>query len=198
LRIEKPMIGMPDKVEARAAAKSRRAAILLTDRVTFSQRIAKIDLGQQLSPPPLVVSGYVPLGDEIDPQPLMSGLQAKGYQLSLPVLQGRGLPLLFRRYAPGDSLERVQWGIQEPRSGQPLLDPDILLVPLLAFDAGGHRLGYGGGYYDRTIAALRLLKPVLTVGIAFDQQRIDAVPHLDYDQRLDFVLTPSGLIRCQR
>jgi 5-formyltetrahydrofolate cyclo-ligase len=71
-----------------------------------------------------------------------------------------------------------------------------LLVPLLAFDLAGWRLGYGGGFYDRTLRRLRAMQPVLAVGIAFNEQRVDAVPHLDYDERLDWVLTPSGPLRC--
>ena len=88
------------------------------------------------------------------------------------------------------------WGIGEPLPSAPVLEPDVMLVPLLAFDARGYRLGYGGGFYDRTIAQLRNQKPVLTIGVAFDEQRVDAVPHVDYDQRLDWVLTPSGPLRC--
>jgi 5-formyltetrahydrofolate cyclo-ligase len=88
------------------------------------------------------------------------------------------------------------WGISEPTADKPEVEPDILLVPLLAFDNAGRRLGYGGGFYDRTLHALRAKKQVTAVGLAYDEQRVDAVPHLDYDQRLDWVLTPSGPLRC--
>ena len=91
---------------------------------------------------------------------------------------------------------KVQWGIAEPLPDKPVLEPDVVLVPLLAFDATGYRLGYGGGFYDRTLARLRAIKPVVAVGIAYDELKVDAVPHLDYDQRLDWVLTPSGPLRC--
>ena len=80
----------------------------------------------------------------------------------------------------------------------PAVDPDVVLCPLLAFDRTGHRLGYGGGFYDRTLARLRALKPVVAIGLAYDEQRVDAVPHLDYDERLDWVLTPTGPIKCAR
>ena len=109
-------------------------------------------------------------------------------------MQGKGLPLVFRAWKPGDPLNAGVWGIQEPLPSAPALDPDILLVPLLAFDTRGYRLGYGGGFYDRTLAGFRMRKRVVAIGVAFDEQRIDAVPHTDYDQRLDWVLTPSGPI----
>jgi 5-formyltetrahydrofolate cyclo-ligase len=88
------------------------------------------------------------------------------------------------------------WGIAEPKGDKLELEPDVLLVPLLAFDAAGWRLGYGGGFYDRTLRALRAHKRIVAVGLAYDEQKVDAVPHLDYDERLDWVLRPSGPIRC--
>jgi 5-formyltetrahydrofolate cyclo-ligase len=88
------------------------------------------------------------------------------------------------------------WDIPQPKADKPELEPEILLVPLLAFDAQGRRLGYGGGFYDRTLAGLRARKAIVAVGLAYDEQKVDAVPHLDYDQRLDWVLTPSGPMRC--
>jgi 5-formyltetrahydrofolate cyclo-ligase len=93
-------------------------------------------------------------------------------------------------------MDKAVWDIAEPRADQPKLEPDVLLVPLLAFDRQGWRLGYGGGFYDRTLAELRGRKAVTAVGLGYDQQQVDAVPHLAYDQRLDWVLTPSGPIKC--
>jgi 5-formyltetrahydrofolate cyclo-ligase len=111
-------------------------------------------------------------------------------------MQGKGQPLVFRAWAPGDAMGKVQWGIAEPLPDKPELEPDIVLVPLLAFDGEGYRLGYGGGFYDRTLQRLRTLKPVIAIGIAYDELKVDAVPHQGYDQRLDWVLTPSGPKRC--
>jgi 5-formyltetrahydrofolate cyclo-ligase len=139
-----------------------------------------------------VISGFLSFGDELDTGPLLGRLYRDGFRLCLPVMQGKARPLIFREWSPGDTLRTVQWGIQEPGPGKPALTPDILLVPLLAFDRTGHRLGYGGGYYDRTLAALHAAGPALAIGVAFDEQEVDAVPHLDYDQPLDGVLTPSG------
>jgi 5-formyltetrahydrofolate cyclo-ligase len=143
-----------------------------------------------------IVSGFASLPDEFRIWPLLRRLNRDGHRLALPVMQGKMKPLLFRAWTPGDALDRRVWGIGEPKPDKPVLEPDILLVPLLAFDRRGWRLGYGGGFYDRTLTGLRARKPVVAVGLAYDEQLIDAVPHLDYDQRLDWVLRPSGPLRC--
>jgi 5-formyltetrahydrofolate cyclo-ligase len=116
--------------------------------------------------------------------------------LALPVVVAKRQPLVFRAWTPGDAMDKGVWDIPQPKADKPVLEPDILLVPLLAFDLQGRRLGYGGGFYDRTLAGLRARKPITAVGLAYDEQQVDEVPHLDYDQRLDWVLTPSGPIRC--
>ena len=143
-----------------------------------------------------IVSGFSAIRDEIDPGALLARLHQDGHRLGLPVMQGKGMPLLFRAWAPGDAMGKVQWGIAEPLPDKPVVEPDVVLVPLLAFDAAGYRLGYGGGFYDRTLERLRAIKPVVAVGIAYDELEVDAVPHQSYDQRLDWVLTPSGPLRC--
>jgi 5-formyltetrahydrofolate cyclo-ligase len=147
--------------------------------------------------PAAVVSGFASLPDEFRLWPLLRALSGQGHRLALPVMQGKDKPLIFRACSPGDAMDSGVWGIAEPKADKAVLEPDTLLVPLLAFDAEGWRLGYGGGFYDRTLRGLRARKSVVAVGIAFDEQRVDAVPHLDYDERLDWVLTPSGPIRCQ-
>jgi 5-formyltetrahydrofolate cyclo-ligase len=142
------------------------------------------------------VSGFASLPDEFRLWPLLRSLSSQGYPLALPVMQGKGKPLIFRAWSPGDAMDSGVWGIAEPKADKAVLEPDILLVPLLAFDAAGWRLGYGGGFYDRTLKGLRARKSVVAIGIAFDEQQVDAVPHLDYDERIDWVLTPSGPILC--
>lgn len=142
------------------------------------------------------VSGFAAIRDEINPAELLAWLRAEGFKLALPVMVGKGKPLVMRAWAPGDAMAAAAWGIAEPLDDKPEVDPDVVLVPLLAFDARGFRLGYGGGFYDRTLARLRAKKPVIAVGIAYDEQRVDAVPHDGYDQPLDWVLTPSGPFRC--
>lgn len=150
-----------------------------------------------LSPRPgSTVSGFAAIRDEIDPAALLDWLHREGFKLALPVMEGRGKPLILRAWAPGDEMSTVQWGIREPLASKPEVYPDVLLVPLLAFDRNGSRLGYGGGFYDRTLQKLRARAAVTAVGIAYDELEVDAVPHESYDQRLDWVLTPSGPIKC--
>jgi 5-formyltetrahydrofolate cyclo-ligase len=143
------------------------------------------------------VSAFASMPDELNVWPLLRRLHGAGVPLALPVVEGKGRPLVFRAWVPGDAMNKGVWDIPEPKPDKAVVEPDILLVPLLAFDGRGGRLGYGGGFYDRTLAGLRARQPVIAVGLAYDEQRVDAVPHLDYDQRLDWVLTPSGPIRCQ-
>jgi 5-formyltetrahydrofolate cyclo-ligase len=143
-----------------------------------------------------VVSGFFAIRDEINPLPLMLKLYLAGSRLALPAMLGKGRPLLMRAWAPGEPLAQTTWGIQEPLGDAAVVEPDVVLVPLLAFDLRGYRLGYGGGFYDRTLSALRAKKTIVAVGVAYDEQKVDAVPHEGYDQRLDWVLTPSGATAC--
>ena len=182
------------KQRIRAAVRQDRATAFARSGSAAARRLAEIGLAFTGAPGGAMVSGFNAIGDEIDPLPLLNNLIAEGHPACLPVMQGKGLPLVFRAWKPGDTLTAGVWGIQEPLPSSPAVDPDVLLVPLLAFDTRGYRLGYGGGFYDRTLAGLRTRKRVVAVGVAFDEQRIDAVPHTDYDERLDWVLTPSGPI----
>jgi 5-formyltetrahydrofolate cyclo-ligase len=141
-----------------------------------------------------IVSGFMPLKTEINPLPLMRKLAAAGAKLALPVVAGRGKPLIMRAFGFGDALNSGQWGIKEPKPEAGEVAPDILLVPMLAFDRKGRRIGYGAGYYDMTIAALRARKPAIACGIAYAAQEVDAVPVTPRDARLDLVLTERGVI----
>jgi 5-formyltetrahydrofolate cyclo-ligase len=185
-----------DKRAERTRALARRAAAFALHGPAAGRRLADHGLEFLAPAPGSIVSGFSAIRDEIDPAPLLERLACEGHRLALPVLQGKGQPLLFRQWSPGDATKSATWGIAEPLPDRPVLEPDVVLVPLLAFDAKGYRLGYGGGFYDRTLARLRALKPVVTIGIGYDELKIDAVPHLDYDERLDWVLTPSGPLRC--
>lgn len=138
---------------------------------------------------PAVVSGFWPVRDEIDVRPLMIELFNEGCQMALPVVQGRSQPLLFRAWRPGDPLEAGVFGTLQPSARREVVEPDALLVPLLACDREGWRLGYGGGFYDRTLALLRARKFVTAVGVGFDAQFVPEVPHGPDDQRLDWLLT---------
>lgn len=135
------------------------------------------------------VAGYWPIGDELDIRPLLTALAGRGVTTALPVVVEPRRPLEFRRWQPGDVLEAGAHGTWHPRADAPLLVPRVVLVPLLAFDGEGRRLGYGGGYYDRTLQALRTAGPVVAVGVGYAAQRLDAVPHDANDQPLDIILT---------
>ena len=142
-----------------------------------------------------VVAGYWPLNDEFDPRPLLEMLAGMGARLALPVVDAASGRLLFRAWRPGMALGAAGSGTSGPPATEPLLEPHIVIVPLLAFDRQGHRLGYGGGFYDRTLAILRRDKKCeLAVGLGFAAQRVQQVPVNADDMRLDAVLTEQSLI----
>jgi 5-formyltetrahydrofolate cyclo-ligase len=187
---------MECKDRLRARAKEVRSRLSAETRAAAARQVAEIGLEFAEPAPGACVSGFLAIGEEINPVPLMRVMANAAHRLCLPVLQGRGKPLMFREWTRGQPLVERMWGIREPTDAAAVVTPDVLIVPLLAFDSEGWRLGYGGGYYDRTLAELRRVRKVTAIGIAYDEQKVDAVPHLDYDQRLDWVLTPSGPIRC--
>jgi 5-formyltetrahydrofolate cyclo-ligase len=142
-------------------------------------------------PPGAVVSGFWPMAGEIDLRPLLHALHERGNLVALPVTPRRGEPLTFRAWQPGDVMVPERFGTLRPVGEE--LRPDMLLIPLLAFDAAGGRLGYGGGFYDRT---LPLLPGRFRLGCAFTAQQVDEVPVGPYDVRLDAVATEDGIIHC--
>ena len=142
-------------------------------------------------PPGTTIAGFWPMGDEIDIRPLLHALHALGHVLLLPVTPPRGQALLFRRWAPGSAMEPGRFGTQHPAATE-AATPDTLLVPLLAFDLRGHRLGYGGGYYDRTLAAL---PHAFRLGVAYAAQQVPAVPAGPHDVTLHAIATESGVLR---
>lgn len=138
------------------------------------------------------VSGFIPHLSEIDTRPLLGLLGARGCQTCVPVVIENNTPLEFRAWAPGEPTVPGRWGIPVPPDGSPVVDPDVLLVPMLAYDTSGYRLGYGGGFYDRTLEKLRALKPVTAIGVAYSAQQVDTVIRGDHDQPLDWILTEKG------
>jgi 5-formyltetrahydrofolate cyclo-ligase len=183
----------PSKAELRAEALARRDALLPDVRAAAADAIAAQPFPVRVTRG-MILSGFMPLKSEINPVPLLRKLGEAGAQLALPVIAGRGKPLIMRAYRFGDELVRGQWGIREPKPDASEVAPDILVMPLAAFDRAGHRIGYGAGYFDMTLRALRAQKSVTAVGVAFAVQEIARVPATPRDEPLDFVLTEREVI----
>jgi len=145
------------------------------------------------------VAGYWPIRGEIDSRPLMGLLHCRGYRCGLCVVKNRGEPLVFRSWHPSMKLVSGPFGTSVPPLGATNLVPEFILVPLLAFDDAGYRLGYGGGFYDMSLSSLRAkTKPPIAVGLAYEGQAISSVPHDSLDERLDWVITEAGARRIDR
>jgi 5-formyltetrahydrofolate cyclo-ligase len=181
------------KAQLRAQALALRDALPAAVRAAAAAAIAgrafpvKIAAG-------MIVAGFSPMKTEINPIPLLRKLADAGASLALPAIAGRGHPLIMRAWHFGAPLASGQWGIREPTPEAAEVAPDILIVPLACFDRTGHRIGYGAGYYDMTINALRAKKPVIAIGIAFAAQEIPKVPATERDAQLDLVLTERETI----
>jgi 5-formyltetrahydrofolate cyclo-ligase len=184
---------VPSKAELRAAALTNRDAMPVAERQAAAETIAAREFPVSIAAGN-IVSGFMPMKTELNALPLMRKLAARGAALALPAIDARGKPLIMRAFRIGDPLKAGQWAIREPLPEAPQVDPDILLVPLAAFDRAGHRVGYGAGYYDMTIRALRAKKKVVAVGIAFAVQEIPRVPATEHDERLDFLMTERETI----
>src|ERR1700733_1383771 len=178
------------KSDLRAAALAARDALTLEQRGAAAQAVAERGLPIEITRG-VIVSGYSPIRSEIDPVPLMRKLAERGAQLALPAVMARGKSLAFRAWSPSDRLMLGPLGSLEPSPAATELIPDIMLVPLAAFDRLGHRIGYGAGHYDFTLAHLRKVKPITAIGLAFAAQEIEAVPALSHDVALDYVLTET-------
>lgn len=139
----------------------------------------------------LPLAGFLPIHSEIDPRPAMAAAAAHG-PVGVPVIMGRARPLRFAAWAPGMPLRPGPFGAPVPNDPQ-FMRPTVLIVPLVAFTAAGARLGYGGGFYDRTLAALRASGPVIAIGFAYAAQEAAALPHDPNDQPLDLVVTEAGI-----
>jgi len=176
------------KATLRAAALAARDALSETRRAAAARAIARRGLPVELAAG-AVVAGYSPIRSELDPTPLLLALAAKGARLALPVITQRGQSLRFRVWHSGDRLLPGSLGILEPSPAAAEVVPDIVLVPLAAFDRIGHRIGYGAGHYDRTLAQLHKSKGFAAIGLAFAAQEVATVPALQHDVPLDYVLT---------
>jgi 5-formyltetrahydrofolate cyclo-ligase len=182
------MSAPPSKAELRSAALAKRDALTGEERIAAAEKLAGRGFPLEIASG-MVVSGYSPIRSEIDPVPLMRRLFNQGARLALPAVNARGQSLSFRAWSPGDRLMLGPLGIPEPSPAAAEVIPDIMLVPLAAFDRLGHRIGYGAGHYDYTFAHLRKTKTVTGIGLAFAAQEIKAIPALSHDVALDYVLT---------
>ncbi len=197
------MYEVADKQRLRAAARKLRATAQSADSESqAAEQVAMHFMAtffMHVSPGSgTVVAGYWPLGSEMDVRPLMLRLAAAGVEMALPVTRAGDMPLEFRRWRPGDVLEPGAHGVSQPKADAPVVVPAVLLVPLLAFDAAGWRLGDGAGYYDRPLAGLRgrlLDARPLAIGIAYAAQELPELPRHAGDQRLDGVVTERSARR---
>ena len=188
-----PHMSPPDLADAKQAMRQLAlAAREVWDPVAAGLALTRHVLRDRAPPPRAVVSGFWPIGREIDIRPLLVALHERGHPIVLPVTPKRGDPLTFRLWRPGDVLQPERFGTFRP-VGEPAV-PDFLLVPLLAFDRRGHRLGYGAGFYDRTLAGL---PGRYALGVAYAAQEVPEVPTGPSDVALDAVATDNGVISCK-
>ena len=186
-----------EKNRLRDAARARRAEAARAAGPVSAERLKQNVIGAlpAMASRGAAVSGYWPLPGEIDVRVLLSHLDDQGYVCALPVVVARKAPLIFRRWTPGLVLEVGPFDTRHPGAEQPEVRPNVLLVPLLTFDADGYRLGYGGGFYDRTLGVLRSSGSPVAVGVAFAGQQVDHVPRDRYDQPLDWIVTEEKAVR---
>lgn len=182
----------PDKSALRRHMRERRAACALASPDAADRAAAALPL--DALPRFRVASGYWPAGAEMSPLPLLRRLARDGAVLALPVAEDRDAPLGFRRWSEGDALAPDAFGIPSPQ-GEGHIDPDLVVTPLLAFDAQGARLGQGAGHYDRTLERLRAEGRIFVLGLGYAGQEVDRLPTEAHDQRLDAVLTEAGYRR---
>ncbi|UYN93501.1 MAG: 5-formyltetrahydrofolate cyclo-ligase [Enhydrobacter sp.] len=180
---------LAEKRTLRATMLAWRAALDADERGSAAQALVATFRDERPFASPCCVAGFWPMREEIDVRPLMIELINEGCELALPVVREKGQPLSFRVWRPGDSLEAGLFGTLQPTARRAIVQPDALLVPLLACDRQGWRLGYGGGFYDRTLVHLRARRALTAVGVGFDAQFLPEVPHEPDDQRLDWLLT---------
>lgn len=183
---------MPNLIEAKRAARADALAVRAGCDPALGSALAEHVLRDCPPPDGAVVSGFWPIGQEIDIRPLLSALHARGNMIALPVTPKLGNPLSFRRWQPGDVLIEERFGTMRPVGAE--IVPNFLLLPLLAFDRRGRRLGYGGGFYDRTLPGL---PGSFRLGCAYSAQELDEVPAGPEDAVLDAVATEHGVIFCK-
>ena len=184
------------KKDARKIAMQVRSRLHAENKVGAFKSLINIGFPISNSGDKNIISGYLSYRGEIDVTGLMQQLSDQGWKTCLPVVKADGEPLVFRSWSPGQETIAGRWGIAVPPASVKTVEPDVLLVPLLSFDRSGFRLGYGGGFYDRTIEFLKTRKKIITMGVAYAGQEVDKVPHENHDQPLDMVITEKGIVEC--
>ena len=190
------MSSFPEKDELRATARRARASLTPVSRDRAGKQASNL-LCEAFDFDGKVVSAYWPIGDEIDARHFMNSAAAEGATLCLPAVVSRGAPLIFRKWTPETDLEAGPHNTRHPGPDAPERVPDILIVPLLGFSRQGGRLGYGGGFFDRTLAKLRKNKEILAIGLAYAVQEMAKLPVDAHDQPLDWVVTEREVINCR-
>ena len=185
------------KPALRARALARRSETSIETAAAYAAHLAAEGLALVLRLRPAIVAAYFPLAGEPSTLPLLENLANAGVKTALPVTERRGTRLVFRLWRPGEPTLQGKMAIEEPLPAAPEAAPDLLFVPLAAFDRAGHRIGYGAGFYDRSLAGLRANKPICAVGVAYASQEFPEVPHEEHDESLDYVLTERELISCR-
>ena len=155
-------------------------------------------ISAQIIPPKAIIGSYWPVKSEADACPLLTYYYEQGHVCALPVVQAANKPLLFREWRPGNLLVSGIYNILTPDETAPLVTPTVLFVPVLGFDKNGHRLGHGEGYYDRTLEVLRAQHPLMAIGIAYDCQEVDIIPHQNHDQLMNYIITPTRVIEIKK
>ena len=189
------MSSLPEEKRAlRTVARTRRieAARLGKDAPAA---LAESVLQSVRMPPQAMVAGYLPIGDEIDVTLLLQRLRCRGHEIALPAVVEPGVPLVFRSWREDDPLADGPFGTRQPLPSALAVLPEVVILPMLAFDRRGYRLGYGGGYYDRTLAVLRQRRHVIAIGVAYAVQEMPAVPSDRHDQALDWIVTDREAIK---
>jgi 5-formyltetrahydrofolate cyclo-ligase len=184
-----PLAAADPKSVLRRQALDRRRDVDPATRAALSARLAAVGLAGAERWRPRIVAAFSSIRDEPDTGPLLAGLQAHGFATALPAAAARSTPLVFRLWRTGEPLIRGPLGAPEPTEAAAAVDPDLLFVPLSAFDRRGHRLGYGAGHYDRALKLLRAGGPIRAVGVAYAASEVDRIPDEPHDERLDFILT---------
>ena len=182
------------KAVLRQEALARRRALAPAARDRLIERLTREGLRLARLWTPSVVSAFHPIREEPDMLALLDALATEGFATALPAVVGRGTHLTFRLWRPGEPARPGDMGIPEPLESAPAVEPDLLFVPLACFDRRGHRIGYGAGYYDRSLARLRAIKRIHAVGVAYGVCEVAAVPYEAHDQSMDAIVTERETI----